>query len=41
LGATIGGFLTRILSLKINGEQVYEDTRTFDNQDASAQAVNG
>ena len=41
LGATIGGFLTRILSLKINGEQVYEDTRTFDNQDTSAQAVNG
>ncbi|MBL4761803.1 MAG: DUF3577 domain-containing protein [Gammaproteobacteria bacterium] len=41
LGAIIGGFLTRILSLKINGEQVYEDTRTFDNQDASAQAVNG
>ena len=41
LGATIGGFLTRILSLKINGEQVYEDTRTFDGQDTSAQAVNG
>lgn len=41
LGATIGGFLTRIVSLKVNGEQVYEDTRTFDNQDASAQAVNG
>lgn len=41
LGASIGGFLTRILSLKINGDQVYEDTRTFDNQDTSAQAVNG
>lgn len=30
LGAAIGGFLTRILSLKIDGELVYEDQRVFD-----------
>ncbi len=41
LGASIGGFLTRILSLKVNGELVYEDTRTFDDQDNTAQAANG
>ncbi len=41
LGASIGGFLTRILSLKINGELVYEDMRTFDDQDNSVQVANG
>lgn len=41
LGATISGFLTRIMTLKINGELVYEDKRTFDGQGESRQAVNG
>ncbi|WP_339672432.1 DUF3577 domain-containing protein [Dasania marina] len=41
LGAAIGGFLTRIHSMKINGELVYEDQRTFDDQEESPQAVNG
>ncbi len=41
LGAAIGGFLTRIHSMKINGELVYEDQRTFDTQGDTPQAVNG
>ena len=41
LGAVISGFLSRILSLKINGERVYEDQRSFDNHEESSQAVNG
>lgn len=40
-GAVIGGLLTRILSLKINGELVYEDQRIFDDQETAAQAANG
>lgn len=41
LGASIGGFLTRIHSMKINGELVYEDQRTFDDQEELPQAANG
>ena len=41
LGSVISGFLSRILSLKINGELVYEDQRTFDDQEGPSQAVNG
>ena len=41
LGATIGGFLTRIHSMKINGELVYEDQRAFEDQEDSRQAANG
>lgn len=41
LGAAIGGFLTRIHSMKINGEWVYEDQRTFDHQNAPTQVANG
>ena len=37
LGAAIGGFLTRILSLKINGELAYEDQRIFDDQEYNHQ----
>jgi len=40
LGAAIGGFLTRIHSMKIDGELVYEDQRTFDNHTEAPQAVN-
>lgn len=38
LGATIGGFLTRILLIKVNGELVYEDkqdSNVVDSQDTS------
>jgi hypothetical protein len=41
LGAAIGGFLTRILSMKINGELVYEDQRTFDDHEGTPQVANG
>ena len=41
LGSVMSGFLSRILSLKINGELMYEDQRTFDNHEESAQAANG
>ena len=41
LGSAIGGFLTRILTLKINNELVYEDDRVFDDQPGSPQAANG
>jgi len=41
LGAAIGGYLTRILSMKINGELVYEDQRTFDDQEGTSQVANG
>jgi len=41
LGAAIGGFLTRIYSMKINGELVYEDQRTFDDQEETSQVANG
>ncbi len=41
LGAAIGGFLTRILSMKINGELIYEDQRTFDDQEVFPQVTNG
>jgi len=41
IGAAIGGFLTRILSMKINGELVYEDQRTFNDREDSRQAANG
>ena len=41
LGAAIGGFLTRIHSMKINGELVYEDQRTFDDQEETSQVANG
>ena len=40
LGASIGGFLTRIHSMKINGALVYEDRRTFEDQSETSQAVN-
>jgi len=40
LGASIGGFLTRIYTMKINGELVYEDQRTFDDQ-SEASVANG
>lgn len=29
-GASIGGILTRVMSLKVDGEDVYKDERTFD-----------
>jgi hypothetical protein len=41
LGTAIGGFLTRINSMKINGELVYEDQRTFDDREESTQVANG
>ena len=41
LGSVISGFLSRILSLKIDGELVYKDQRTFDDQEGASQAVNG
>jgi len=41
LRTAIGGFLTRIHSMKINGELVYEDQRTFDDQGETPQAANG
>ena len=41
LGAAIGGFLTRIHSMKINGELVYEDQRIFDDQEEAPQVANG
>jgi hypothetical protein len=41
LGAAIGGFLTRIYSMKINSEVVYEDQRTFDDQVDTPQVANG
>mgnify|MGYP001063708110 FL=1 len=39
LGATIGGFLTRIVSMKVNGELVYEDKQ--DNDFVDDQNANG
>lgn len=41
LGAAIGGFLTRILSLKVDGEQVYEDPRTVTDISDDRQVANG
>lgn len=41
LGSSIGGFLTRILTLKVNNELVYEDDRVFDDQSGSHQVANG
>ncbi|BFM18949.1 STY4534 family ICE replication protein (plasmid) [Maricurvus nonylphenolicus] len=41
LGSAIGGFLTRILTLKINNELAYEDNREFDDQAGSRQVANG
>ena len=41
LGSAIGGFLTRILTLKVNNELVYEDDRVFDDQAGSQQVANG
>ncbi|MEE8058258.1 MAG: DUF3577 domain-containing protein [Pseudomonadales bacterium] len=41
LGSVMGGFLTRILTMKVNGVLVYEDERLFDDNEDSRQAVNG
>lgn len=38
LGTAIGGFLTRILTMKINGDLAYEDQRIFDDHESSHQA---
>ena len=37
LGASIGGFLTRIRTMKINGDLIHEDQRTFDDQNGDSQ----
>lgn len=38
LGTSIGGFLTRVMSLKIDGVLIYEDTRLF-GEEADVQSV--
>ena len=37
LGSAISGFLTRIRSMKINSQLVYEDQRTFEDTEESSQ----
>ncbi len=41
LGTAIGGILTRVLSLKLNGELVYEDENQPDRQHTTRQVANG
>lgn len=37
-GAVIGGVLTRIMLVKVDGKQVYKDERTFDESQETAQS---
>ncbi|WP_299772465.1 DUF3577 domain-containing protein [uncultured Pseudoteredinibacter sp.] len=40
IGTSIGGFLTRVMSLKVDGELIYEDTRLFGEESDVSQAAN-
>ena len=41
LGTAIGGILTRINSLKVNGEVIYLDNQTMDGEPENRQRANG